>query len=150
MSQTFISVYSSTVQQIFPEQAIVYDAIINQMGNIGHVPFTSKILVWQPGYYYVTTSLHTIESCQYAIFLNGNMYNNPFSASTGASTLYHDLIIRITPEDMINETPLSPFGFAASLETVNHTSFNPFTILNNPAGSVANDICANMNVILLA
>jgi hypothetical protein len=150
MSQTFISVHSGTTQTILVEQPVVYDSILNQMGNIGHVPFTSKIYIWQPGYYYVTSAVHHIEVCQYAIFLNGNMYGFPHSSSTGATILYIDMIINITPNDMINETSLSPSGFAACLETVNHTSFLPFTVLNNPAGSAVPDSTASMNVILLA
>jgi len=51
---------------------------------------------------------------------------------------------------MINETSLSPFGFAACLETVNHTSFNPVIRLDNPGGSAPSDVSALMNVILLA
>jgi len=56
----------------------------------------------------------------------------------------------ITPNDMINETSLSPSGFAACLETVNHTSYNPIINLDNPGGSAPNDATATMNVILLA
>jgi hypothetical protein len=120
------------------------------MGNIGFIPFTSKIYIWQPGFYYVTTQAHHIEPCQFSLFLNGNVYGNPFSSSTGAAQTYYDIIIRITENDMINEISLSPTGFAACLETVNHSSFNPFVILNNPAGSAVPDTTAHINVILLA
>jgi hypothetical protein len=114
------------------------------------MPFTSKIYVWQPGYYYVTTVLHHIEACQFAIYLNGSLYAYPFSSPTGATHSYNDIIVHITPEDMVNETSLSPSGFAACLETFNHTSFNPNVKLNNPGGSAPNDLTASMNVILLA
>jgi hypothetical protein len=150
MSPTFISVYSQTSQTVVVENPIIYDGILNQMGNIGHVPFTSKIYVWQPGYYYVTTVFHHIEACQFAIFLNGAIYGRAFSSPTGATHSYDDMIIHITPNDMINETSLSPTGFAACLETYNHSSFNPNIILNNPGGSAAPDLTASMNVILLA
>jgi len=150
MSQTFIDVYSTTVQNVALETPVIYDAIRNQMGAIGFNPFTSQIYVWQPGYYYVTTTLHIIEPVQFAIFLNGAMYGNSFSSSTGSAELYHDIIVYISPNDMIVETSLSPSGFAATLETINHTSFNPNAILNNPAGSVPNDVVAKMVVFLLA
>jgi hypothetical protein len=150
MSQTFIDVYSVTTQNVAVESPVIYDAIRNVMGSITHLPFTSQIYVWQPGYYYVTTTLHVIEPVQFAIFLNGVQYGNPFSSSTGASELYHDIIVQIKPEDMIIETSLSPSGFAATLETVNHTSYNPNAVLNNPAGSAPNDVSAKMVVILLA
>jgi hypothetical protein len=150
MSQTFITVVSNTTQTVTTENPIIYDFTLNQMGSIGHIPFTSCIYVWQPGYYYVTTIFHHIEACQFAIFLNGNIYGSAFSSPTGATHSYNDLIIKITPEDMIRETSLSPSGFAACLETVNHTSFNPNIKLNNPGGSVLPDMAASMNVILLA
>lgn len=118
--------------------------------NNGHIPFTSKIYVWQPGYYYVTTVFHHIEACQFAIFLNGNPYGAPFSSPTGATHGYADIIVNITPNDMINETSLSPSGFAACLETYNHTSFNPNVSLDNPGGSALPDLTASMTVILLA
>jgi hypothetical protein len=150
MSQTFINVYSATPQTIPLETPIIYDANRNAYGNIGHNPFTSQIYIWQPGYYYVHTTLHIVEACQFAVFLNGNMYGNPFSSSTGAAELTHEMIILITPNDMINETSLSPTGFAAVLETYNHTSYNPTANINNPAGSVPNDETASMLIFLLA
>jgi hypothetical protein len=150
MSKTFIDVYSSTVQNVLVGSSVVYDNFIQKMGSIDLLPFTSKIYIWQPGYYYVTTHLHVIEPVQFAIFLNGNISGIPFSSSTGSAILYHDVIIHITQNDMIIPTTLSPSGFAATLETVNHISFNPNAILNNPAGSAPNDNTAKMVVILLA
>ena len=150
MSQTFINVYSTTAQTIPLETPIIYDANRNAIGNIGHTPFTSQIYVWQPGYYHVYTTLHIIEACQFSIFLNGNIYGNPFSSSTGASDLMHSLIMHITPADMITPTSLSPTGFAAAIETYNHTSYNPTANINNPSGSAPNDVTAAMIVILLA
>jgi hypothetical protein len=150
MSRTFIHVFTVTAQTIPLETPIIYDANRNAIGNIGHNPFTSQVYVWQPGYYYLHTNLHIIEACQFAIFLNGTMYGNPFSSSTGASHLNHEMIMYISPEDMINETSLSPTGFAAVIETYNHTSYNPTANINNPAGSVPNDETASMVIFLLA
>jgi hypothetical protein len=127
----------------------MYDVALNQMGNIGHLPFTSKIYVWQPGYYYINSGIHHIEVCQFSVFKNGVIYGNPYSSSTGATNLIMNLIMYIAPEDMTNETSLSPTGFAACIETVNHSSFLPFIILNNPAGSAPNDICASTVVVFL-
>ena len=52
----------------------------------------------------------------------------------------------IGPEDMTEEFSLSPTGLAACIETVNHTSYTPFVIINNPAGSVV-DITSLMVII---
>jgi hypothetical protein len=150
MAPTFINVYSQTVQFIAAEQPVVFDGIRNQMGNIGHMPFTSQICIWQPGYYYVTTDLHHIEACQFAIFLNGAIYGNPFSSPTGATGLSHNLIMYISPNDIVNPCSLAPSGLAAYVETYNHTSFNPLIKLNNPGGSALNDVTCAMSMILLA
>jgi hypothetical protein len=150
MSQTFIDVYSATNQNVLVGSPVIYDAFVTQLGGIAHLPFTSQIYIWQPGYYYVTTHLHVIEPVQFAIFLNGIISGIPFSSSTGSAILYHDVIINITQNDMIIPTTLSPSGFAAVLETVNHISYNPNAILNNPAGSAPNDNTAKMVVIKLA
>lgn len=150
MSQTFINIYSTTPQTVPLETPIIYDAIRNVNGSITHVPFTSQIYVWQPGYYYVNTQLHIIEACQFSVFLNGNIYGSPFSSSTGAADLNHALIMHITPADMVIPTSLSPTGFAAVVETYNHTSYNPTAQLNNPSGSAPNDVVATMIMILLA
>jgi hypothetical protein len=150
MAPTFINVYSTTVQFIATEQPVIYDAIRNQMGNIGHMPFTPQICVWQPGYYYVTTVLHHVEACQFAIFLNGVIYGNPFSSPTGATGLSHNMIIYISPNDIMMPCSLAPGGLAAYIETYNHTSYNPLIKLNNPGGSAPNDVVSAMSVILLA
>jgi hypothetical protein len=150
MSQTFINVYSATVQNIGVGSAVVYDGFINQAGAVSHLPFTSQVYVWQPGYYFISTMIHVVESVQFALFLNGALYGLPFSSSTGAAILCHDMIMYIGPNDMITPTSLSPTGFAAAIETVNHISFNPSAILNNPAGSAPNDTTCNLVLFLLA
>ena len=150
MSQTFIHVYSVTPQNIIAEQAVMYDAINNIMGNIGHVPFTSQVCVWQPGYYMISTMLHHLQACQFSIFVNGALHNSPFSSPTAATLLAYSSIVYISPSDLIMPCSIAPGGFAAVIETVNHTSYIPVISLNNAAGSAPNDICAAMIVFLLA
>jgi hypothetical protein len=150
MSHTFINVYSTTVQSILGEQPVIYDAVHHQMGNVGHIPFTSQVCIWQPGYYYVSTLLHHIEVCQFAIFLNGVMTDNPFSSPTAATMLAYNCIIYISPTDIVMPCSMAPGGLAAILENVNHSSYIPSITLNNPGGSAPNDITCSMMVVLLA
>ena len=93
--------------------------------------------------------LHHIESCQFSLFLNGALYSAPFSSPTGATILTHAVILLITPADIIEPTSASTTGFAARIEVVNHTSYNPLIKLNNPGGSAPNDICANLTLFFL-
>jgi hypothetical protein len=150
ISQTFINVYSSTLQNVGVGTPVIYDGFINQSGSVGHIPFTSQVQVWQPGYYFISTMIHVVEPVQFALFLNGALYGLPFSSSTGSAILCHDMIMYIGPNDIITPSPLSPTGFAATVETVNHISFNPNALLNNPAGSAPNDITCNFTLFLLA
>jgi hypothetical protein len=150
MSQTFINIYSTSLQVIVTEQPVIYDAIRNKLGSIGFIPFTSSICIWQPGYYYVATMVHHIEVCQFSIFLNGVLIDTPFSSPTAATLLYYNTIIYVSAADIIMPCSLAPGGLAAMLETVNHSSYLPSITLNNPAGSAPNDITAAMTVFLLA
>jgi hypothetical protein len=150
MSRTFINVYSSSPQSVLVGQPVIYDAIRNSMGNIGHMPFTPQVCIWQPGYYYISTLLHHIEVCQFSFFLNGLPVDNPFSSPTGATVLAYNAIIYISPNDIIMPCSIAPGGLAAVLETVNHISYIPSITLNNAAGSAPGDITASMNIFLLA
>ena len=150
MSQTFINVYSSTPQTILSSQPVIYDAVRYQMGNVAHIPFTSQICIWQPGYYFVSTLLHHLEVCQFSLFLNGLPTDSPFSSPTAATMLAYNAIVYISPSDISMPCSMAPSGLAAILETVNHISYIPQITLNNPAGAAPNDITAAMNVFLLA
>jgi hypothetical protein len=150
MSPTFINVYSVTTQAISAGQPVVFDAIRNVMGNIGHIPFTSQVCLWQPGYYFISVLLHHLEVCQFSFFLNNAPIDNPFSSPTAATLLAYNAILHITPNDIITPCSIAPGGFAAILETVNHISYIPIINLDNTAGSAPNDISASMNIFLLA
>ena len=149
MSPTFINVYSVTPQAIGVGQPVVYDAIRNVMGNIGHIPFTSQVCIWQPGYYYISTLLHHLEVCQFSFFLNSIPIDNPFSSPTASTILAYNAILYISPNDIIMPCSIAPGGFAALLETINHISYVPIINLDNSAGSAPNDISASMNIFLL-
>jgi hypothetical protein len=120
------------------------------MGGIGMAPFTSKVYVWQPGYYNIQVILHHIEACQFQLFKNGIPRGSPFSSPTGATLLTHMSIIYIDPSDFTEPTSLSPTGFAVAIELVNHTSYNPAIRLDNPGGSATNDLVANLTMFRLA
>jgi hypothetical protein len=150
MSQTFISVYSVSPQAIPAEVPVIFDAFSTQMGNIGHMPFTSQICIWQPGYYYISTLIHHLEVCQFALFINGAINGFPFSSPTAATILAYNTIIYISPNDIMMPCSLAPGGLAAYIETVNHTSYIPIINLDNSAGSAPNDITGAMTVFLLA
>jgi hypothetical protein len=120
------------------------------MGGLNMNPLSSKVYVWQPGYYNIQTLFHHIEACQFQIFKNGLPRGSPFSSPTGATMLTHTSIIDLQPVDFTEPTTLSPTGFAAAIEVVNHTSWNPAIRLDNPGGSAPNDLCASITMFRLA
>jgi hypothetical protein len=120
------------------------------MGGLNMVPFTSKVYVWQPGYYNIQLILHHIEACQFQIFKNGVPRGSAFSSPTGATLLTHTSIIYLDASDFTESTNLSPSGLAAAIEIVNHTSWNPAIRLDNPGGSAPGDLAASLTMFRLA
>ena len=115
-------------------------------------PNTTEIYVWQPGAYYITTNLHHIEPCQLSIFKNGAaVLAGIFSSPTGATQATSTLIHTVTAADMTSPTSLSPTGFAARFQLVNHTSYAPLITLDGAggAGSAVPDITCYMSFVLL-
>jgi hypothetical protein len=106
-------------------------------GECGHVQNTSEVYVWGAGYYKVLFTLYHVEPCQFTIFKNGVAESGTITGSpTGSSvcTLAH--IIYLSPAEVaVSPTALSPTGFAAKLQLINHTSFAPLVELDGASGS---------------
>jgi hypothetical protein len=146
-SPSFINVLSTQIQNIATEQPVFFDQVTEQMGSIWAIPNTSQVYLTQPGYNHAIATAHHIEACQFSYFLNGAIYGFPFSSATGATIIIHPKIIHIRPNDLVEE---SPFGLAAVLQFVNHTSYIPVIRLNDTAGSAPNDASFAMTVFQLA
>jgi hypothetical protein len=142
-----------TPQEIFTEQPIVYDTTSAMVGSCGHIPFTSAIWVWKEGYYYVSSTIHHKEPCQFSVIKNdvfqvdGGVYTSPTGSTQSTSTL----IMVVQASDLISATSLSPSGFACKIEVKNHTSYAPVISLNGTSGggSAIPDNTASLTVILL-
>jgi hypothetical protein len=125
-------------QTLLSQEAVIFDSPdYITYGECGHVQTTSEVYVWGAGYYKVEFTLYHIEPCQFTIFLNDAPEPGTITGSpTGASVLTLSHILYISPAAVgISPTALSPTGFAAKLQLVNHTSFAPSITLDGSSGS---------------
>jgi hypothetical protein len=137
-AQTFLQTNRYANQTLLTEEAVVFDAPdFITYGECGHNVGESEVYIWGAGYYKILFTLYHIEPCQFSIFINGAPETGTITGSaTGASvcTLAH--IIYLSPADVaVSPTALSPTGFAAKIQLVNHTSFAPAITLDSSTGS---------------
>lgn len=153
-SQTFIHADRSTDQLVGQEEAVIFDFPSIQYGSAAHPPDSPDFFVWRAGYYHVSFVLCHQEPCQFTIFMNGAVVpGTTVGSPTGSSQNKLTAIIYISPSDvLVSPTLLSPTGFAAKLNIVNHTSYVPFVTLNGVggSGSVTPQMVASMVIFLLA
>lgn len=113
-----------------------------------------ELYFWRAGYYHVYFNLYHNEPCQFSVFLNGSVL--PGTAAVGSPTAGSQnsggFIFLLSPSDFTSLTFLSPTGFAAKIQIVNHTSFVPFVTLNGltGSGSVTPQLTATATIFLLA
>jgi hypothetical protein len=135
-SQTFIHVDRETDQEINVEEAVIWNANQVIYGGAGHNSGETQLYIWDTGYYHVYYNLYHQEPCQFSMFKNGTVLPSLTTGSpTGASQISGTSIILLNESDFTTPTILSPSGFAASLEIVNHSSYAPAIHLNGLTGS---------------
>jgi hypothetical protein len=136
-SPTFLHADSTVPQALNQEDAVSFDPNAIQYGSIAHQPNTPNIYIWSPGYYHVYFNVYHLEACQFTSFINGVPVPGTTTGSpSGSSQNSTTYILYISPSDVLGSpTVLSPTGFAAKLNLVNHTSFVPVVHLDLAAGS---------------
>ena len=130
---TFVNAYSTSEQKIEKGGYIVFDNTNSLFGNCIHIPNTSEIYIWRPGYYSVYTSIFHMEACQFSLLKN-SQFIAPVStvgSSFGSSQNTNYFIIQLTEEDMITPAEFSNTGYACKLQIVNNTrtSYIPYVTL---------------------
>ena len=123
-------------------------------GACGALSNTSQLLFWSAGYYNIYFNIYHLEPCQFTIFLNGApILGTTVGSPTGSAQNSSSVIVYISPTDILYyPTGLSPSGFAATIEFVNHTSFAPVINLDGASGSgsAPNQIVATVVIFKLA
>jgi len=130
---TFINAYSTSEQKIEKDGFIVFDYTNSLFGNCIHVPKTSEIFIWRPGFYSVYTSIFHMEACQFSLLKNSQFIAPVSTVGSffGSSQNTNYFIIQLTEEDMTTPAPFSNTGYACKLQIVNNTrnSYMPYVTL---------------------
>ena len=153
LSPTFLHIYNLTETELLVEENVNFDKNGEIVGSCGHVPNTTDVWIWEPGYYYIYTNIYHLEACQFSLFKNNIFLINgtTIGSPTGSSQNSTSVIIRIDPSDLTEPTSLSPSGFAALIQLRNHSSFITTITLNGHGGSgyAIDQINAVLTIILL-
>jgi hypothetical protein len=153
-SPTFLHADSTVPQSLNQEDAVSFDQDTTQYGSIAHQPNSPNIFIWSPGYYHIYFNVYHLEACQFTSFINGvPVVGTTTGSPSGSSQNSTTYILYVSPSDVLGTpTLLSPTGFAAKLNLVNHTSFVPVVHLDLAAGSgsASPQITATITVFKLA
>lgn len=120
---TFINTYSTCEQKIEKGGFIVFDNTNSVFGNCLHIPKTSEIFIWRPGYYSVYTSIFHMEACQFSLLKNSQFIAPVSTVGSffGSSQNTNYFIIQLEESDMITPASFSNTGYACKLQIVNNT-----------------------------
>jgi hypothetical protein len=120
---TFINAYSNSEQKIEKDKCIIFDYTNSLFGNCIHIPNTSEIYIWRPGYYSVYTSIFHMESCQFSLIKNSKFIAPVSTVGSffGSSQNTNYFIIQLEENDMIMPLALSNTGYACKLQIINNT-----------------------------
>ena len=134
-SNTFLNVYSTSQQIINSNNPVIFDYNNSIMGDCGHNVNSSQLLFWRTGYYFVYVNLYHIEGCQFSLYKNSTSLvpGSTIGSISGTTQNSSSLILYINDNDMIYQTPLSPNGYACSIELVNNTPMAYVTLYDSSA-----------------
>jgi hypothetical protein len=152
-AQTFLHVDRETDQVLLAEESVIWDSNPVVYGNAGVTLGESELYIWESGYYHVYYNLYHQEACQFTIFKNNVVLpGTTIGSPTGSSQNSSAVIFQLTDADFISPTDLSPTGFAAKLQVVNHISYIPLVTLNGltGSGSASPQITATVTIFKLA
>ena len=152
-SKTYLSIYSTKEQYIVVDEAIQFEENTALNGHCMHVPGTTEIYLWKPGYYVVNLSVYTLEPCQFSIIKN-MLYivkGSTIGSISGSSQNTHTYIMCITEDDIINEYSKSPTNKACVLCIVNSSSISRGVNLygSNTTGTPIPQITASFTLMCI-
>jgi hypothetical protein len=152
ISNTFIYVYTIKEQTVLQNNPVIFDQASCLIGHCIHIPDTSEIWVWKPGYYQISVHINQLEASQISVVKNGTM--NLTGATIGSlsgSSLSTTFITQILDTDINIETTNSTTGVACKIQVVNNTVHYPSITLYaaESAGNTIPQNSASFSMILL-
>jgi len=125
-SNTFIYLNRETEQLLKKETAIQWTSNPIKVGDIANITNTSVIFIWKAGFYIVHYNVCSQQPCNFVLVKNGNIVSgSTINSIAGFEQNSVFLIMCINKSDLSFPTSISPIGFAAKIEVVNHTSTIP-------------------------
>jgi hypothetical protein len=122
-SNTFIYLNRETEQLLEKETAIQWTSNSIKVGDIDNITNTSEIFIWKAGFYIVHYNVCSQQPCNFDLLKNGNIVSgSTINSIAGFEQNSVFLIMCINKSDLSFPTSISPIGFAAKIEVVNHTS----------------------------
>jgi hypothetical protein len=130
-SNTFLSIYSVENQEVLQNSAVVFNTNASMFGDCIHIPNSSDIFIWKPGFYHISVTLYHVEGCQFSFYKNNSVIipGSTMGSLTGDSQISTTFILQLTDDDMSIPSMFSPTGVSCKLELINNTSFVPFVTL---------------------
>jgi hypothetical protein len=150
-SNTFIYLDRDTEQLLAKDSAIQWTSNPIKLGDIGNIANTSEIFIWKPGLYLVYYNVCSQQACKFLLFKNGDIVSgstiNYIAGFNQNSVL---LSMSVNNSDFTFPTSVSPTGFAAKIEVVNHTPTTPVKLMNLNTTDNSPQMVATIRISLLS
>ncbi|MCQ6281040.1 collagen-like protein [Bacillus sp. EB600] len=95
-------IYNLSLETVAVDDPVIFDSNGITTPGITHTPGTSQIVVTSPGYYEVTFSVSSVETSQFALFLNGApVAGTVYGSGAGTQQNNGQAIIAIAAGDVL-------------------------------------------------
>lgn len=152
-SPTFIRLSSDTNQTLGHDDSISFDYNNTVYGSVYHFPGSTKIHIWEPGYYNVYYSVFVNEPAQISCFLNGCVISGTTNGTPNQTANSSEFIMFISPLHIsFDKTKLPSTETSAVFEIKNHSSYIcPIHLITPPgSGPAVLQNVAVLNIVRIA
>lgn len=150
---TFIRLSSDTNQTLEHDDSVSFDYNDMIFGSAYHLPGSTKIHIWEPGYYNVYYSLFINEPAQISCFLNGIIISGTTNGSPKQTANSSEFIMNVSETNVLfDKTKLPLTETSAVFEIKNHSSYiSPIHLITLPdSGPPVLQNIAVLNIVRIA
>jgi hypothetical protein len=151
-TNTFIYLNRDTEQILAKKTAIQWTSNPIKVGDIANITNTSEIFIWKSGFYIVCYNVCSLQSYKFSLFKNGDIVSgSTINYIAGFTQNSARVVMFVNKSDMSYPTSVSPTGFAAKIEVVNHTPTIPHVrIMNLDTTDTAPQLVSTISISLLS